>query len=485
MKGGGGVEAGGPADGGGPGDGRRGRGDRAGAPAVEARPIDYAHAYGLKRRFLGKGTAALLCLLAAVLCLGWVARAGRTDLFRPGELSAAHHREIAPTSCTACHAPWRGAAEARCAECHPPNRVAHQAVQARTPGCGECHFEHRGADRIQVVADADCTACHADLELAPGTEARFASGIDSFASHPELAVAWVRGDGPVARLRLDTPEGRSADTATLKLNHAVHLKPDLLSPGAPGGRETLGCESCHQLAPRAGRGSPVATPSGFLAISFEAHCERCHRLTFDAALPPAPHVEPAVLRDRLRGAYSGDRDRRRTVAEERRRAVRGTSGARSPAELRALEQRVLRAEYDLHRSACVVCHVVDLEAVPYPRVEPVALRQGWLEHAEFSHRTHLAYTGRECGDCHAAAAGSTATSDVLLPSISACRPCHGGEVTAENGSAKGEDGGTAAGRRGGGTAPSRCIDCHHYHPRGNDPDAVAALDPERSARGGG
>jgi hypothetical protein len=456
--------------------------------------VDYARAYRLPRGPFGKGAVAAVCLLAAAGGLAWAARAGRADLFRPGELSAAHRREIAPAACDACHTPWAGPAAARCAECHPPNRVAHQAVQATSPGCGDCHFEHRGAERIQVVTDAACTGCHADLELAPGAVPRFASGIDSFASHPELAVAWRRGDGAVARLRLDSPEGRRADTATLKLDHAVHMKPGLLSPEVRSGRESLACEDCHGLA---AEGGTAATPSGMVPISFELHCERCHRLVFDAALPPAPHLEPAALRDRLRGAYSGDRQRGRPVAEERRRAVRGAVGSRSPAELRALEARVLRAEYDLYRAACVVCHQVELDAVPYPEVAPPGLRQGWLEHAEFSHRTHLAYTDAACEDCHAAAAASTETADVLLPSIKTCLPCHG-EFRAETAVARETEersarGGSAvAGRRGGGGVPSRCIDCHDYHPEaGGDPgpstftEGVRAADslPNRSARG--
>ena len=232
----------------------------------------------------------------------------------------------------------------------------------------------------------------------------------------------------------------------------------------------------------------AVTPSGFLAITYEAHCRRCHLLVFDKALPPAPHVPPDALRDRLRGAYSGDAERGRSVGEQRRRVVRGTVSSRSRTELRTLEERALQAEYDLYRSACVTCHQVDLEAVPYPKVAPPGLRsRRWLTHARFSHATHLAYTDRKCVDCHPAAATSTQTSDVLLPSIAVCRPCHGaaagagsGKLAARSGDGdggaggRGDGGAAVGGRRGGGLAPMRCVDCHTYHPRNEAPPADGA-----------
>jgi len=153
---------------------------------------------------------------------------------------------------------------------------------------------------------------------------------------------------------------------------------------------------------------------------------------------------------------------------------------RSVPELRTLEELVSQAEYDLYRNECVDCHQIDLDAVPYPRVAPPGLRsRRWLGHARFSHASHLA--SRTCADCHPAAATSTRTSDVLLPSIAVCRPCHGGGPGETGETGETDRGLAAAARPAGGTAANaggvtrmRCVDCHSYHP----PDAaVGAAKP--------
>src|SRR5260370_42631221 len=71
--------------------------------------------------------------------------------------------------------------------------------------------------RLSATSDADCAQCHADLKLRAGTTT-YGSAIASFAdAHPEFAVLRDK------RLNPDT----------IKLNHAVHLRPDLRAPNGP------------------------------------------------------------------------------------------------------------------------------------------------------------------------------------------------------------------------------------------------------------
>jgi hypothetical protein len=66
--------------------------------------------------------------------------------------------------------------------------------------------------------------------------------------------------------------------------------------------------------------------------------------------------------------------------------------------------------------------------------------QPWLQRAEFSHRAHREV---ECESCHSNAKMSTKTSDVLIPTMKTCLPCHG-----ENRASL-----------------DRCSECHLYHNR--------------------
>src|SRR5262249_26562749 len=129
------------------------------------------------------------------------------------------------------------------------------------------------------------------------------------------------------------------DPGRLHFNHALHL-----SPGQKSGDSrswTLGdikdeklreryrgqqpmdqrhdtaavrldCVSCHQLdptqAPRQSGPTTRREPGNLmLTVNYELHCEACHPLTFDPALPrvEAPHhLQPADLRRFLWGVYA-------------------------------------------------------------------------------------------------------------------------------------------------------------------------------------
>ena len=102
-------------------------------------------------------------------------------------------------------------------------------------------------------------------------------------SHPELVV--------------------SEDANTLRFNHKLHLAPKGVF-NATGKREVLQCTTCHELVDRRDKADP--TP-----IDFAQHCQRCHRLTFDDALPDdeVPHGgDNGIVYGYVVATYSGDRD---------------------------------------------------------------------------------------------------------------------------------------------------------------------------------
>lgn len=397
---------------------------------LAAPTVDFAGAYRLRRPLLTKASLGLLGVVAAaaaVLAIPWL---GWATAFQPGPVLERHAQAAAirQQGCFACHAPWRGATAERCASCHVGG--AHQAGRVVEPPCAACHAEHRGSPDLTPAGDRGCVACHRDPEVRG--QPRFAARVTRFGDdHPELALDLPGG----RRLPLSEPAARRGDGATLRLNHRVHLQPGLLGPR---GRVQLTCASCHETG--AGR-------TGIVAVSFERHCRSCHPLAFDDRLPErqAPHTEPQAVADFLLRVYVENPDVGRTLAERRRRLVRGGSAGAIGAI--GMPARVLDAESTLFKSGCPLCHLVDLDAVPLPAVAPTAVRPTWLPHVRFSHRAHEAM---RCLDCHAGAAASEDTADVLLPGIAACGGCHGGgDPPAGVKLARGRD---------------TCEGCHTYHP---------------------
>jgi hypothetical protein len=69
----------------------------------------------------------------------------------------------------------------------------------------------------------------------------------------------------------------------------------------------------------------------------------------------------------------------------------------------------------------------------------------WLVRGEFSHRAHRPL---DCESCHTAARASVRTSDVLIPGMRACLPCHGSS----------------------GAHLDHCAQCHLYHNKSKERD---------------
>jgi FHA domain/Cytochrome c7 and related cytochrome c len=381
-------------------------------PPPPVRRLDFAAAYRLRRSWVSKGSLSWLGLGAAA-AVAFFAAAGDTAAPRPGPVSDAHANVGLGADCAACHAPWQGPAPARCERCHAGPR--HQPEQAFDPPCGGCHSEHRRLPRLTAVGDAACLTCHRDLTLRDGGEPRVARRIDSFDDHPDFRLP--------------------ADPDPLRLNHALHLKAGLRGPKGPA---QLDCASCHVFDPESGT---------ILPIRYEQHCQSCHDLAFDDRFPDtqAPHGPPAEVLRGIFGAYSQGRDALAGLSNEQIRGLifSGRGGGLSFDE-RTRRQAFTAAEH-VFRFRCTVCHVMEVRSVAEVRVEKPVIPTRWFTSARFSHRPHRQIP---CTDCHGKAPASRATSDVLIPGISACVRCHGSGEAA-----------VAPEER----VPTGCVTCHTYH----------------------
>jgi len=392
----------------------RPRGEEVSLPA-----IDYARAYRLERRGLGKGAVTALLTALTVFILLVLVGAGRRQMWSPGALADAHRPSIG-ASCGKCHAGWRPVADAACAECHGAGEAGdHQPVEVvAAPPCTDCHLEHRGGDALRLVAAGGCVDCHGRLGEAAAVPSRFELRIVDFAP----------GDHPEFTLPASDPGG------LLGFSHARHLT------GLPPDHH-LECADCHR----------PDEDGEMLPVSFEEPCRSCHNLTFDPRLGDrqAPHAAPEEVLTTLSGLYSQRQEiLRRLTGEERRRLA----GRRLTPDQQLAEVARLNAGR-LIRNNCLKCHRTtpeDPTRVPVESIEvhPVEIPDRWLPHARFRHAPHRELV--ECEECHRDAPESARTEDLLLPGIETCFDCHrpakAGEKELER-----------LGRTG-------CVTCHGYHP---------------------
>jgi hypothetical protein len=432
-----------------------------------------------------------LSLLLPLFALLWLAE--RTffkdsRVYSSGRLSEPH--AVLEKECAACHVKTAGAFSAKvadnaCLDCH--DGPAHHDAKIAAPNCATCHLEHRGRINVRAASNEACAECHENLRSAART-LHYAVNIRSFEDgHPEFAA-------------LRPVDGFPAhDPATIKLNHAIHIKPIRQGPNGP--LVQLECADCHrnygatwrfalsQYPPltdyQLHRDMPIdnlpfppptlhpLAPSNhrerLWPVQFAYACSGCHLLSFDKRFDEGvPHDKPEVVHVFLLKKF------REYIAAHPRevRVVRDPSrdltGKSLPPEVRVLTseqwviERTADAEVLLWRKTCVQCHLLsarssDGEAPsqnaprlrtaednrpvlrPLREIVPAYIAQGWMAHAKFDHDSHRGFS---CVSCHAKALTSTESSDILLPGIETCKKCH----------APGPE-----------HAESRCFECHTYH----------------------
>ncbi|HEX7151349.1 MAG TPA: FHA domain-containing protein [Thermoanaerobaculia bacterium] len=405
----------------------------AGAGVVRARKIDYAHAYRLARPYFTRLTITGILLIVAFVVVGEVIRPEHHENFMPGTVSEAHKRAGIAQRCDACHTPFNSVSNEKCRDCHA--QAEHAKTEAVTPDCFSCHAEHRGDAKLASAVEVQCASCHADLtqHVKPGVQlAADRARIDAFGgNHPELHVA--------------------RDANTLRFNHRLHLDPKGIF-NEKAKREVLQCRSCHDLVETKDKLDPVK-------LSFDAHCRRCHQLTFDARFPTAevPHGgDSGIAYGFIIGMYAGDRDLVGRPAAEVRRILTRRS-------VTSLDDRAVQSAKHTVDDKCGKCHELTSQRSLLV-VKPPLITSDWLPRAKFSHGKHRDI---DCESCHREARGSASTSDVAMPKITDCTGCH------------------AANAKKAQTA-STCRDCHEYHLQPKTASVVqASLATEAAALGRG
>jgi transcription elongation factor Elf1 len=413
-----------------------------------------------------------LPMLVAVWIV-WLAVARDSHVYSSGRLSEAH--AVLERQCTACHLQVASgfsakASDGACLSCH--DGPTHHGSRQATLGCAECHSEHRGNINIKMAKSQSCAQCHSDLQtsLAP----RLVTRITNFDSgHPEFAAL----------------RENARDPGTIRVNHALHMKPIRSSPNGPNVQ--LECGDCHRTSADAMASSATAGGRGVSAwkyadakyvaaapsysasdeilplptdvpatyrpasgrewmapVTFATACAGCHSLAFDKRFADdAPHDKPEVVRAFLVKKFSEYIAAHPGDLREVREPQRDLTGKPAQAEVRIYTQnewtaaKVADAEALLWRKTCKQCHALTLGsgASSLPSIAPARTTVRWMPRANFDHDAHRGFS---CVSCHEKALSSTETSDVLLPGIATCRTCH----------APGPE-----------HANSRCAECHAYH----------------------
>jgi hypothetical protein len=428
------------------------------ASKVRDEKFQLVAAYKLQGRYFNKTTIAVLAVLVVFGGSALVYALGKHLVFMPGSISLKHR--LFANDCARCHQAWKpvltGVPDKTCLSCHsgPP----HFSERALTPApqCATCHVEHRGQAVLAALSDSVCLQCHADLKV---KEPRIpiTTAIHSFmADHPEFAISVSRLGHAVQRVGLD--EGKQVvDTAAIKLNHQLHLKPDLMGPDGP---EQLSCASCHQADPQGAYMRPV---------NYEKDCMRCHLLDFDERLPGKTvlHGQSLEEADRfLRATYAEYyllQHQSKLKAQGPTRRLPGAPRAKEEIWIDGMveeaERLLMGPPGSKTKGKCVLCHILDRPGeasqsaqfggtksstrvsesrMLFPTIVKTAIPERWLPYSVFDHKAHNIL---KCVACHEAAPRSERTKDVLLPSIASCRNCHF------------EPGG----------ARTQCLTCHVYH----------------------
>ena len=320
-----------------------------------------------------------LSFLLPALALAWIAwhilvRDHR--VYSSGRLSEPH--AVFEKECATCHVRQAGqfsaeVADSACLDCH--DGPVHHTSSTTQRDCIDCHVEHRGRISLSSVSNESCAHCHARL-----VTDRWGH-IESFeASHPQFAAL---------------QEG-SHDPGTIKLNHAIHMKPIRRGPNGPNVQ--LECGNCHRstaagadltfalpeyLAAAAGYDDkdeflsirtdalkPLRPMSGrelMAPVKFANACAACHLLTFDKRFEEGvPHDKPEIVHVFVVQKFIAYIAAHPGELREMQDPDRALTGRPRPPRTRAVTasqwvaEKTAVAEELLWRKTCAQCHEMSL-----------------------------------------------------------------------------------------------------------------------------
>ena len=406
---------------------------------------------GLTKRWAawawGITVVAVFLLLPAgrVLDLPWrdaAQKMGIGDRFwNPGPLMLAH--QPISQKCGACHeVAFRHVRDTACLECH--SRIGqHTRPELHAAGlfaderCTSCHRDHKGVKPTHRDDDRFCVDCHRDVRRqAPGAD--LANASDFARDHPPFKLAIPDGTG-MRFVRMD--QGPVKQPQGLKFPHATHLDPKgVRSPEE--GRVKLECASCHH---------PDASKRSFVPVAMARDCQSCHKLQFEPAVTAreVPHGKPADALQVVDEFYANLALKGTPDSFQKafgvpgqgllRRAGAGDEGRADALRMASRKSQQVGTEL-FEKRVCAQCHQVSHDAGGWT-IAAVAPAHAWMPRARFDHAAHAQ---SKCADCHDVAQ-SKSSADVAMPSIDACRECHGGSRPAV------------------GKVTSNCLLCHGFH----------------------
>ena len=383
------------------------------------------------------------------------------SIWNPGPLASAHAN--LEGDCQACHAGnFSRVKDESCLVCHG-NMGLHVTEQTlpdtsfEEGRCASCHRDHKGreslAEQNKHFVGADCAACHTDIKtVAPKTETL---AVSDFAGdkHPAFRITVATGPEPsdLRRIRMaaNTP---IVEKTNLKFPHDVHLDPKGID--SPSKKVVMECANCHE---------PADTATGFKTLNMESHCQECHKLSFEPALPDrqVPHGPVDAVLSTVEEFYSylALHPEERNKVNAQRAVLRARPGEKDPnrSNLRTLSgnpraQAAFATVELFENTACSVCHEVKAvdglgntktsgSRMPQYKIAEINPAHSWMPMAKFDHKAH---EFESCESCHKASKSEEA-SDVLMPTIEGCQTCHAGSKPVLN------------------KVQSNCGVCHEYH----------------------
>jgi predicted CXXCH cytochrome family protein len=427
-------------------------------PALAARSSELTlGSLGLTKRWAAWLWALAVLILFLVVPAGRVLdlpwrQAAQTAAFgdrfwNPGPVMLAH-QPVEP-KCGACHqVAFQHVKDRACLECH--KNIGHHVGPEMKPAalfegarCATCHREHKGIKTTHRDDDRFCVSCHRDLS-AHAKETTDAKVSDFARDHPAFRL--TLGDDSGGH-RVRQGEGAMLEQAHLTFPHAAHL--DAKGVRSPlKGRVRLDCASCHQ---------PDASKRGFEPVSMARHCQECHTLQFEPAVTTreVPHgkvadaltvIEEFYANLALKGTPDSFQKAFGVAGEGLLRRAGEPTTAQRQGALSLAGRKARQVGRDLVEvRVCKTCHEVAPAptAAPSPdwKIAPVRQNMSWMPAARFDHQAHRQ---SKCATCHDVAT-SKKSSDVSMPTIKACRECHGGSKPAA------------------GKITSNCMLCHGFH----------------------
>jgi len=366
--------------------------------------------------------------------------------WNPGRLMLAH-QPVEP-KCAACHeVAFQHVKDRACLECHknigqhvgPEMKPAALFEGAR---CATCHREHKGVKATHRDDDRFCVACHQDLKSHAANAT--ASKVSDFArDHPPFRLTLAE-DGGLRRVRQG--EAPISQQPHLAFPHDKHLDPRGVKSPVQG-RIRLDCSNCHK---------PDASKRGFEPISMARQCQECHALKFEPAVTDreVPHgkvadaltvIEEFYANLALKGTPDSFQKAFGVPGEGLLRSVGDPSPGERQNALVLASRKAKQVGADLIAvRSCKTCHeiasVKSGQATEW-KVTPVRQNMSFMPHARFDHQAHRQ---SKCATCHDVQE-SKKSSDVSMPTIKACRECHGGSKPTE------------------GKVMSNCLLCHGFH----------------------